>query len=467
MSGLHDPNSATGLQGSLTMLALCLGALLSACPAPAGSSLARSDPQGPSGQRSHTSKETPASGWVAAAGAAEASVSESRAPQFGREVSPARDAGNGRQGSHPSASSGHRWRYQPPWAVRSFPGSRVIEDAVLRHVNRLRRRLGLHLLTMDERLRGAARQHTQEMARLGYYAHSSPVAAWREPRRRACRAGYLDPFVSENIGLVSGYRDVARALFESWRKSPGHYRNMVDTQVSRIGVGAMSTVRGGREVWLATQVFGALPLDIRRVEVRQAHREVLRVEVRFSTLRPLHVDVWQWKHYKGRVTPANHSGLAYRYRADLPLPIASTVSIQFALTAGRETPLVCAEVRVDRGGRVSPRVVGYHPLCRQVVGFAARARRIHVQQRILSFQVRPGTSSGRGPGHGAIRGLPHVRFFLNRTFGPGIPLRRGRWARVSQILPGARTVHLALVVDRAVKEYLLLRVGSEVRFVCP
>ena len=48
--------------------------------------------------------------------------------------------------------------------------------------------------------------------------------------------------MSENLGLAAGFADPVPALVTSWRKSPGHYANIVDAKVTRTGVGVATGV---------------------------------------------------------------------------------------------------------------------------------------------------------------------------------------------------------------------------------
>jgi uncharacterized protein YkwD len=79
-------------------------------------------------------------------------------------------------GSAPAGTSG--WRLvsdgQPKTSTRS--PSRVgsaLEQDVLANVNQLRRQHGLGPLRLSSKLNSAARAHSSEMARRGYFSHDS------------------------------------------------------------------------------------------------------------------------------------------------------------------------------------------------------------------------------------------------------------------------------------------------------
>ncbi len=385
------------------------------------------------------------------------------APRAESGTAPAADPADGATaGAAPSpgpvraAPGGLRvWRHRARWTAASFTGNRAYEDAIVKHVNALRRQLGLHPLVADARLRVGARQHTTEMIRKGYYNHTSPVAAWRAPHQRACYAGYLEPFVSENIGMISGYPDVARAMFESWKKSPGHYRNMVDPRVNRIGVGLASTQRNGMTLWIGTQLFGADPLDLRSLVVREEKKDVVRLTVTLKTTGGLQIKAWLGRQYAGDV-PGSAAG-RHVFTVDVPRPLRRARRYGFAVKVGHQTPLVCAQAQLSAAGTVTSSRVTYHPLCRRILDIRARAKVLRVRQRVHHGEARAKTAA-------LARG---VRFFLNRTWGPSLPLRAGRWVPFSQALPSSSTVGFSLVLGQQQKDYLTLDFSRRDPFVCP
>ncbi|MFC1706702.1 CAP domain-containing protein [Planctomycetota bacterium] len=78
-----------------------------------------------------------------------------------------------------------------------------------------------------------ARGHSNEMTRLGYFAHESPVAENRTPTMRAKNAGY-ESGVSENISQGSV---APQATHDSWYNSSGHHRNILGADHHCMGAG--------------------------------------------------------------------------------------------------------------------------------------------------------------------------------------------------------------------------------------
>lgn len=112
----------------------------------------------------------------------------------------------------------------------------------IRRLNEIRTLLGLPALRIDLKLCNAARDHSADMKRLGFFSHSSPVPGKRSPRQRSTLAGTSGG--TENIAAGA---DSGAEVIRQWWYSPGHHRNMLGNH-SRVGL--------GRAARLWTQVFG-------------------------------------------------------------------------------------------------------------------------------------------------------------------------------------------------------------------
>lgn len=87
-------------------------------------------------------------------------------------------------------------------------------------------------LVWDDAVAAVALAHSEDMRRRGYFDHVSPEG--RTPMQRGQAAGIPVRAVAENIALG---QPSGRAVFESWRDSPGHRRNMVNCEYTHHGVG--------------------------------------------------------------------------------------------------------------------------------------------------------------------------------------------------------------------------------------
>jgi len=162
----------------------------------------------------------------------------------------------------------------------SLAESVALEHDILRWTNVERLAAGLPAFTWNDRLARVARAHSEEMARLDYFAHESPVAARKTVMMRAKLAGLDGPrlFVGENLakgnwcarsrgagaargaGVDRGNNaldcdDRARRIVDGWMKSPGHRANILRRDFEHLGVG----VAWDGTFVLATQVFSATP----------------------------------------------------------------------------------------------------------------------------------------------------------------------------------------------------------------
>lgn len=120
------------------------------------------------------------------------------------------------------------------------------EDKVIALVNLERARRGLRTLLIDERLRRAARRHSADMARRGYFAHQG--LRGQSPFDRMLAEGFEDP-AGENI--ASG-QETPASVMRAWMQSIPHRRNILHEDFRTIGVGLH--LSKGIPFW--TQNFG-------------------------------------------------------------------------------------------------------------------------------------------------------------------------------------------------------------------
>lgn len=126
-------------------------------------------------------------------------------------------------------------------------GSSLTEE-VLAATNAERARHRLAPLTADPRLATAAQRHSEDMVRRAFFAHENPDGA--QVWDRAVAAGYRYRKVAENI--AAGQR-TAEEVVRGWMASPGHRANILDGELTQIGVGH---AEGGTYGVYWTQVFG-------------------------------------------------------------------------------------------------------------------------------------------------------------------------------------------------------------------
>ena len=106
------------------------------------------------------------------------------------------------------------------------------ERAFLVLINNYRAQSGLGPLTLSYGLTKASAWKSADMATNAYFPHDGLTRTWVE-RIRDCGYGY-NTYLGENI--AAGY-STAQAVFDAWRKSPGHNANMLGANYTPIVIG--------------------------------------------------------------------------------------------------------------------------------------------------------------------------------------------------------------------------------------
>jgi uncharacterized protein YkwD len=132
----------------------------------------------------------------------------------------------------------------PATTAAAAPADPSAEDQVLALVNVQRAAAGCGALTADPALADVARAHSADMRDRGFFDHVNPDGL--DPFERAARAG-LEAH-AENIAY--GQPDPA-AVMESWMTSAGHRANILNCDLTRLGVGV---AQGAGGPWW-TQLF--------------------------------------------------------------------------------------------------------------------------------------------------------------------------------------------------------------------
>lgn len=113
-------------------------------------------------------------------------------------------------------------------------------------VNEERSAAGLRPLTWDDRLVPVARQHSEEMFKLKYFAHQSPVSG--SPFDRLRSAGVTYSRAGENLAYAQSVSVAHRGLMQS----QGHRENVLRPEFTHIAIGVISAGPYGR---MFTQLF--------------------------------------------------------------------------------------------------------------------------------------------------------------------------------------------------------------------
>ena len=115
------------------------------------------------------------------------------------------------------------------------PALSAADRAILDRLNQMRAAHGLRPLVVSAALTAAARHHSLEMVRSGFFAHESADGS---PFDRRIRRFYRS-FRSAGENIAFGCPDLsADAAMALWMKSPPHRRNILDPRWREIGIAA-------------------------------------------------------------------------------------------------------------------------------------------------------------------------------------------------------------------------------------
>ena len=122
----------------------------------------------------------------------------------------------------------------------------VAERQMFDLLNDERAAVGLARLQWDDRLLPVARQHSEEMFKLKYFAHQSPVSG--SPFDRLKAAGITYTRAGENLAYAQSVSVAHRGLMQS----QGHRENILRPEFTHIAIGVVSAGPYGR---MFTQMF--------------------------------------------------------------------------------------------------------------------------------------------------------------------------------------------------------------------
>ena len=108
-------------------------------------------------------------------------------------------------------------------------------NTVLNKVNELRSSLGLQPVTRYQELDAVAQDWSEQQAAANNMSHRPDFTS-------VYPQGWTTG--SENVAWRTSGGDTGALIFEQWRNSPGHYKNMTDPNVNSIGIGFAQTSDG-------------------------------------------------------------------------------------------------------------------------------------------------------------------------------------------------------------------------------
>jgi len=140
--------------------------------------------------------------------------------------------------------------------------SAIAPTSLLAAVNDVRAARSLAPLRISRALSAAATEHSREMGRRGYFAHSSfdGTSFWRRVARHYGSSGYRFWTAGENLLWSSGAL-TAKAAVDLWLKSRPHRRNLLASRWRDVGFSALHFASApgpfrGLDVTIVTADFG-------------------------------------------------------------------------------------------------------------------------------------------------------------------------------------------------------------------
>jgi uncharacterized protein YkwD len=150
--------------------------------------------------------------------------------------------------------------------VYAAPPTASAERALFDAANRERAAQGLAQLRWDKALANAARDHAQLMAQRNTLSHQFPGEAALQDRARVAGARFTE--IAENVAEGPS----ADVIHASWMHSPPHRANLLDPELTAIGIAVVGTAsrdgagRGGAGMLFAAEDFSQSVASLSLVE---------------------------------------------------------------------------------------------------------------------------------------------------------------------------------------------------------
>lgn len=127
----------------------------------------------------------------------------------------------------------------------------AIEKRAFEQTNLMRIKNGLPPFDWDADLAALSRNYSENMSRLGFFAHVTPDGKRLPDRARAAGIRRYS-VLGENLAYNQGYDDPAALAVERWMLSPKHRANILSSEFRAMAIGSYVAPDGS--VYL-TQTF--------------------------------------------------------------------------------------------------------------------------------------------------------------------------------------------------------------------
>jgi uncharacterized protein YkwD len=141
-------------------------------------------------------------------------------------------------------------------AAGAGPDLKQVSDLIVEQTNHFRKEQGRGPLKVNDKLTEAAQYFADYLARTNKFSHT---ADGNHPWDRVKKYGYTYCLVAENIADAyesAGFQteQLMREFMNGWEHSPGHRKNLLDPDVTEIGVAVAHSAETG--YYYAVQDFG-------------------------------------------------------------------------------------------------------------------------------------------------------------------------------------------------------------------
>lgn len=114
---------------------------------------------------------------------------------------------------------------------RDFAKARLEPSEAQRLINAYRKKQGLRPLRIDPLLTKAASIHSKDLSRWDRISHYGSDGS--NPWDRVGRTGFKARLAAENVGTGQA---TLKEVFEGWKKSPGHNKNLLLRHATHMGI---------------------------------------------------------------------------------------------------------------------------------------------------------------------------------------------------------------------------------------
>ena len=124
-------------------------------------------------------------------------------------------------------------------------------ESIINQVNNYRIENNISILKINPLLQKAAQQKAEDMAKYGYFSHTSPQGI--SPWYWFDNVGYNLLYAGENIAVK--FSDPEK-LMNAWINSPSHKENIINYKYDETGIGIAFGIYKDKETMFVVQLFG-------------------------------------------------------------------------------------------------------------------------------------------------------------------------------------------------------------------